>query len=61
MFLIAHLDTIVYNKTLSRAKRVHFDVGSIHFICYDLYDNQHVKFSREMTSYVFKPFVLPFA
>ena len=39
--------SIVYNKMLARAKRVHFDVGIIKCICYDLCDIQHVKFSLQ--------------
>ena len=52
----AHLATIVYNERLSRTERVNFDVGFRRFICYNLCDIQHVKFSREMTSLVLKPF-----
>ena len=45
--LLTWIPYIPYNKILSRAKRVHFDEGVIHFICYDLCDIQHVKFSRK--------------
>ena len=56
---IAHLDTTVYDKRLSRVERVNFDVQLRlrRFICYYLCDIQHVKFSPEMTSLVLKHMV----
>ena len=42
-------------------KGSNFDVESRRFICCDLCDIQHVKFSREMTSLGLKPFGLQFA
>ena len=57
---IAHLATISYNKRLPRAERVNFGEGIRRFICCDLCDIQHVKFSREMTILVLKPFGLQF-
>ena len=51
---------MVYNERLSRAERVNFDVGIRRFIFYDLCDIHHVRFSREITSLVLKPFGLQF-
>ena len=59
--IMVTLATIAYNKRLQRAESVNFDVGIRRFICCDLCDIQDVKFSREITSLVLKPFGLQFA